>query len=111
MISIGIFQEMAMKVPLLTRIYIGSHVNRTIIRYLSQRQREERTKALLDKIIRVDHAGELGAKRIYQGQLAVLKDTPTGPVIQVRADWSPGICLGYGKQNGSERKSSVFVIL
>lgn len=27
----------------------------------------------LDKIIRVDHAGEYGAKRIYQGQLDVLK--------------------------------------
>jgi len=27
----------------------------------------------LDSIIRVNHAGEFGAKRIYQGQLAVLK--------------------------------------
>lgn len=32
------------------------------------------TKAgkLLDSIIRVDHAGELGADRIYAGQMAVL---------------------------------------
>lgn len=29
--------------------------------------------APLDRIIRVDHAGEYGAKRIYAGQLAVLK--------------------------------------
>ncbi|KIH52989.1 ubiquinone biosynthesis protein COQ7 [Ancylostoma duodenale] len=29
-------------------------------------------RALLEKIIRVDHAGELGADRIYAGQLAVL---------------------------------------
>lgn len=29
-------------------------------------------KALLDRIVRVDHAGELGAVRIYQGQMAVL---------------------------------------
>lgn len=28
---------------------------------------------LLDEIIRVDHAGEYGAKRIYQGQMAILK--------------------------------------
>lgn len=27
---------------------------------------------LLDSIIRVDHAGELGADRIYAGQMAVL---------------------------------------
>ncbi len=29
----------------------------------------------LERVIRVDHAGEYGAKRIYQGQLAVLKGT------------------------------------
>ncbi|MDI9348888.1 MAG: demethoxyubiquinone hydroxylase family protein [Candidatus Symbiobacter sp.] len=29
-------------------------------------------KKLLDRVIRVDHAGEYGAKRIYAGQLAVL---------------------------------------
>ncbi|EPB80252.1 ubiquinone biosynthesis protein COQ7 [Ancylostoma ceylanicum] len=39
-------------------------------------------RALLEKIIRVDHAGELGADRIYAGQLAVLGRTPVGPVIQ-----------------------------
>jgi ubiquinone biosynthesis monooxygenase Coq7 len=38
--------------------------------------------ALLDEIIRVDHAGEYGAKRIYQGQLAVLKHRECGPEIQ-----------------------------
>ena len=26
----------------------------------------------LERIVRVDHAGEYGAQRIYQGQLAVL---------------------------------------
>ena len=31
---------------------------------------------LIDRIIRVDHAGEYGAKRIYEGQLAVLKGKP-----------------------------------
>jgi ubiquinone biosynthesis monooxygenase Coq7 len=29
----------------------------------------------LERVIRVDHAGEYGAKRIYQGQLAVLRGT------------------------------------
>merc|ERR1719244_1049575 len=37
---------------------------------------------LLDRIIRVDHAGELGADRIYAGQMAVLGKTSIGPVIQ-----------------------------
>ena len=30
------------------------------------------TKQTIDRIIRVDHAGELGADRIYAGQMAVL---------------------------------------
>jgi 3-demethoxyubiquinol 3-hydroxylase len=29
----------------------------------------------LEEVIRVDHAGEYGAKRIYQGQLAILRGT------------------------------------
>lgn len=36
----------------------------------------------LDQIIRVDHAGELGADRIYAGQMAVLGRTAEGPLIQ-----------------------------
>ena len=42
---------------------------------LTQRQ-------LLERIVRVDHAGEYGARRIYEGQLAVLKRSPSRPVIQ-----------------------------
>lgn len=30
------------------------------------------TGKILDSIIRVDHAGELGADRIYAGQMAIL---------------------------------------
>ncbi|VEL15433.1 unnamed protein product [Protopolystoma xenopodis] len=45
-----------------------------------------RTRALLDKIIRVDHAGEIGANRIYQGQLAILGKTPDGPTISQMCD-------------------------
>lgn len=36
----------------------------------------------LDRILRVDHAGEYGAKRIYAGQLAVLKHHPVAPTIR-----------------------------
>ena len=31
-----------------------------------------KSRKLLDSVIRVDHAGELGADRIYAGQMAVL---------------------------------------
>lgn len=36
----------------------------------------------LDRMIRVNHAGEFGARRIYQGQLAVLRHHANAPVIQ-----------------------------
>ncbi|KAJ7341490.1 hypothetical protein JRQ81_005648, partial [Phrynocephalus forsythii] len=39
-------------------------------------------KPVLDRIIRVDHAGEYGANRIYAGQMAVLGRTSVGPIIQ-----------------------------
>ena len=38
------------------------------------------------RMIRVDHAGEYGAKRIYEGQLAVLGRGPKGPVIEHMAE-------------------------
>lgn len=37
---------------------------------------------LIDRIIRVDHAGEFGARRIYEGQLAVLKNHPNATIIR-----------------------------
>ncbi|XP_066416958.1 5-demethoxyubiquinone hydroxylase, mitochondrial [Molothrus aeneus] len=39
-------------------------------------------KPVIDRIIRVDHAGEYGANRIYAGQMAVLGRSSVGPVIQ-----------------------------
>ena len=36
----------------------------------------------VERLIRVDHAGEYGAVRIYEGQLAVLRKKPSGPVVQ-----------------------------
>ncbi|XP_064102848.1 5-demethoxyubiquinone hydroxylase, mitochondrial-like isoform X2 [Macrobrachium nipponense] len=44
--------------------------------------RTSRNREVIDRIIRVDHAGELGADRIYAGQMAVLGKTSVGPVIQ-----------------------------
>ncbi|KYO30583.1 5-demethoxyubiquinone hydroxylase, mitochondrial [Alligator mississippiensis] len=40
------------------------------------------SKPLLDRIVRVDHAGEFGATRIYAGQMAVLRRTAVAPLIQ-----------------------------
>ncbi|KAG7214538.1 hypothetical protein INR49_023053 [Caranx melampygus] len=44
--------------------------------------RNSEEKEMLDRILRVDHAGEYGANRIYAGQMAVLGRTRTGPLIQ-----------------------------
>jgi len=44
-------------------------------------------KATLDEIIRVDHAGEYGATKIYDGQIAVFgKNSKIGKTIQHMAD-------------------------
>ncbi len=40
----------------------------------------------IDKLIRVDHAGELGAKWIYEGQLKWIKDPSTKIEIQTMYD-------------------------
>jgi ubiquinone biosynthesis monooxygenase Coq7 len=38
--------------------------------------------ALIDRMLRVDHAGEYGARRIYEGQLAVLGRLPGAETIR-----------------------------
>ena len=43
-------------------------------------------KEMVDQIVRVDHAGEYGAVRIYQGQLSVLGSSPIGGAIREMAD-------------------------
>ena len=47
---------------------------RTFVRFASTEASTGNIKArnLIDSIVRVDHAGELGADRIYAGQVAVL---------------------------------------
>jgi len=42
--------------------------------------------ALVERMIRVDHAGEFGAVRIYEGQMAVLGKSPAGEIVQRMAD-------------------------
>lgn len=39
-------------------------------------------RAAVHRMIRVDHAGEYGAARIYAGQLALLGNTENGPVLR-----------------------------
>lgn len=46
----------------------------------------ERRTNLIDEVLRVDHAGEYGAQRIYAGQLAVLKHHACAPVIKHMAE-------------------------
>ncbi len=41
--------------------------------------------ALIDRILRVDQAGEYGAVRIYQGQLAVLPEGPAKAAVRAMA--------------------------
>jgi ubiquinone biosynthesis monooxygenase Coq7 len=41
---------------------------------------------LTERMIRVDQAGEYGAKRIYAGQLAVLGDGKDGPMLREMAE-------------------------
>ena len=43
-------------------------------------------KEAIARMIRVDHAGEYGAARIYEGQLAVLRRSAAAPVIRRMAE-------------------------
>lgn len=54
------------------------------------RQLSTTSKSTIDSIIRVDHAGELGADRIYAGQMAVLGHTSKGPLIKHMWDQEKG---------------------
>lgn len=43
-------------------------------------------KTAKERLLRVNHAGEYGAKRIYQGQLATLKDAEARKLVQHMAE-------------------------
>jgi ubiquinone biosynthesis monooxygenase Coq7 len=60
-------------------------------------------EALVESMIRVDHAGEYGAVRIYQGQLAVLGRTPAGDAIREMADQEARHLQGFDKLVGDRR--------
>ena len=40
----------------------------------------------LNQILRVDHAGEVGASKIYEGQIKILGNTEIGPLLQKMKD-------------------------
>ena len=52
---------------------------------------DAKRKEVVDAIVRVDHAGEVGAGMIYAGQLAVLGGTGAGAVIARMAEQRSGI--------------------
>ena len=52
-----------------------------------------RPHSVIDRTIRIDHAGEFGANRIYAGQYAVLGRTHVGPVVQV-CSWLGAAVVG-----------------
>ncbi|CAD7089777.1 unnamed protein product [Hermetia illucens] len=54
----------------------------TFVQIKNVRLFNQRVSPLTDEIIRVDHAGELGADRIYAGQMAILGKTEVGPTIK-----------------------------
>ncbi|KAM0733067.1 5-demethoxyubiquinone hydroxylase, mitochondrial [Formica fusca] len=58
------------------------HIRGVGVRMASTSAATSTSGKILDSIIRVDHAGELGADRIYAGQMAVLGKTTVGPTIQ-----------------------------
>ncbi|CAF0750709.1 unnamed protein product [Adineta ricciae] len=68
---------------LLSRVIIRPESRRCLATLTSfEKKPEEKTRELIDRIIRVDQAGELAADRIYAGQMAVLGRTDVGPTIQ-----------------------------
>lgn len=57
----------------------------------------------IEQVIRVDHAGEYGAKRIYQGQMDVLKKSPSYETIKHMAEQEEEHLAYFSEQIG-ERK-------
>ena len=45
-------------------------------------QKETINENKIDEILSVDHAGEVGASKIYEGQIKVLGNTEVGPMLQ-----------------------------
>ncbi len=65
---------------------------------------------LIDQIIRVDHAGEYGAKRIYQGQMAVLKKSPVYNTIKHMAEQEEAHLSYFSNQIGNRKVRPTFLM-
>ena len=60
---------------------------KTQYRKLKNNEQNYTDRGILEEIIRVDHAGEYGATRIYDGQIAIFgNDSKIGKTIQHMAD-------------------------
>lgn len=55
---------------------------------------------LLEQIIRVNQAGEYGAKRIYAGQMAILKNDPCYPTLKHMAEQEEEHLKYFSKEIG-----------
>lgn len=55
------------------------------------------------QMLRVNHAGEYGAKRIYAGQMAVLKNKPCYPTIQHMAEQEEAHLAYFTQEIGKRR--------
>jgi len=62
-------------------------MSKTKVKKMKSNVHSKTDKEVLDEIIRVDHAGEYGATRIYDGQIAIFgKNSKIGKVIQHMAN-------------------------
>ena len=61
--------------------------NKTQLRKTKIKETKTTNRDILEEVIRVDHAGEYGATRIYDGQIAVFgKNSKIGKTIQHMAN-------------------------
>ena len=54
-----------------------------ICNYSKTADKYKRSEEMIQRFLRVDHAGEVGANDIYAGQMAVLGRSEVAPLIQV----------------------------
>ena len=73
---------------------------------------DQSLKQQLEEMIRVNHAGEFGAKRIYAGQMSILKNHDTFELLKKMADQEE-VHLEYFNKEMQERqvRPSVFLPL
>lgn len=65
---------------ILSRQIAKTHTSYSLIKHYSTITPAQ--KQVLERMLRVDHAGELGANYIYKGQLAVVSDPDSKNQIQ-----------------------------